>query len=68
MSQNENWFIMADNCHSIVHYALFFSPSWLLGFSLPFHIHAKINFWQKESLLWFYQGLNTQPSLSQVNA
>jgi len=20
-------------------------------------------FWQKESLLWFYQGLNTQPSL-----
>jgi len=44
MSENENWFNVADNCHSMVHHGLFFSPSWLLGFSLPFHIHAKRNF------------------------
>jgi len=48
MSQNENWFNVADNYHSMAYYGLFSSPSWLLGFSLPFHIHAKRNFGKKK--------------------
>jgi len=45
MTKNEKLVLMANNCHSMVHYGKFFSSlPWLpipLGFSQNFHIHAK---------------------------
>jgi len=45
MFQNENWFNVDGNCHSMDHYGLFFSPSWLLlgqlGFLCPFTFMPK---------------------------
>jgi len=61
MANNENWFNGDGNFHSRIIMSCFSIPlgcsfvSW--GFSALSH-SCQREFWQKEFLIWFYQGSN----------
>jgi len=65
MTQNENGFSVGGNCHSMDHYELFFSPSWLLlgqlGFLCPFTFIPKEILAKREFLCPFNTTKYSQP-------